>query len=502
MNPIQATEAKPVRILSIDDDQEIQALLQVWLNKAGFELTTRLDPSFALQELKQAKEQGAQPYDLILCDIQMPDMDGLEFVSSLIQSKIKVPVVLMTAHGSMETAIQAIRRGATDYLIKPFQSNELLLTIERVLKITRLEQDNTALREELKQAWTCGEMLGKSSSMQNLFSMVRRVATTHVNVLITGESGTGKELIARAVHNLSPRADKPFIALNCAAVPESLLESELFGHARGSFTGATQARRGLFEEASGGTLFLDEIGDMAFPLQAKLLRVLQERKVRPLGENKDRDVDVRIIAATHTNLRQSIRDGKFREDLYFRLSVIPVSAPALRERGDDILFLAQHFLEKFSHLHGVSLKGFEPAAVERLLSYRWPGNVRELQNTVERAVILAEKDVLQAKDIVLAAEHEHSNASMDTTPTKMTTSISDQSRGHSATSGNLEEECLPLREIEGRHIQYVLEKTGGKKELAARLLGIDRKTLYRKEKELNLGNEQEEQMETKEQAAV
>ena len=295
---------------------------------------------------KLAQDQADGDIDLIISDIKMPQMDGLEFTSRLQTLRPEIPIILITAFGSIETAIEAMRRGAFHYVVKPFKLTEMAVQVDRALEHRKLQRDNTALRQEVKKSWALGNVIGKSAGMKAVFELVQRVSQATANVLITGESGTGKEMVARAIHQSGPRANKPFIAINCTAIPETLLESELFGHAKGSFTGAIQRKRGLFEEAEGGTLFLDEIGDMNVALQSKLLRVIQERKVRAVGDNVTKDVDVRIIAATHKDLKLAIKEGRFRDDLYYRLSVIPIVIPPLRHRPEDIPLLAEHFLKK------------------------------------------------------------------------------------------------------------------------------------------------------------
>lgn len=347
------------------------------------------------------------------------------------------------------------------YVSIRFEITQLKLYEEQLKARTEgLEQLNTKLAQDLKRTWALDDIVGKSHGMRTVFELITRVSGAMANVLITGESGTGKEMVARAIHNAGPRKAKPFVAINCTAIPDTLLESELFGHAKGSFTGAIQRKRGLFEEADGGTLFLDEIGDMPVALQSKLLRVIQEKKVRAVGDNTPHDVDVRIIAATHKDLKAAIREGLFREDLYYRLSVIPIQVPPLRERSEDIPLLAEHFLRKYSATNGGRVQGFTPEAMARLMSLRWDGNVRELENMIERLVVLAPGSLIEAADI----------------PTNESKS-SDQL--YLATT----QDFPTLEQIEKRYIRMVLDKTGGRKDRAAQILGINRRTLYRKERE-------------------
>ncbi|NUM88832.1 MAG: sigma-54-dependent Fis family transcriptional regulator, partial [Bdellovibrionales bacterium] len=384
----------------VDDDGEMRALLQDFLGSEGYRTTVFPLALMALQEFKkQAQGLGGCDVDLIITDLKMAQMDGMEFLRQMQKENSDIPIVLITAFGSIDTAIEAMRNGAYHYLVKPFKLAEISVTVERALERRRLARENSLLRSEIKQGFKMGNIIGKSQAMRAIFDLVSRVAQSTANVLITGESGTGKEVIAKAVHYAGSRASKPFVAINCTAIPETLLESELFGHAKGSFTGAIQRKKGLFEEATGGTLFLDEIGDMSPQLQAKLLRVLQERKIRPVGDNNMIDVDVRIIAATHKDLKAAIREGRFREDLFYRLSVIPIAIPALRDRVEDIPLLAEHFLAKYSAANGSRVCGFTKAAMAKLMKLRWEGNVRELENLVERAVVLTQGEWIEEGDI-------------------------------------------------------------------------------------------------------
>jgi two-component system response regulator HydG len=455
------------KIVIVDDEQEMRSLLSDFLESEGYETKCFPVATDALEALSPGGALGADhsagDIDLIISDIKMPQMDGLEFTSRLQTLRPEIPVVLITAFGSIETAIEAMRRGAFHYVVKPFKLAEIAVQVERAVEHRKLRRDNTALRQEVKKNFSMGNVIGKSNAMKAIFDLVARVAQATANVLITGESGSGKEMVARAIHQAGPRAMKPFIAINCTAIPESLLESELFGHAKGSFTGAIQRKRGLFEEAEGGTLFLDEIGDMNPLLQSKLLRVIQERKVRSVGDNVDRPMNVRIVAATHKDLKAAIREGRFREDLFYRLSVIPIVIPSLRSRRDDIPLLADFFLKKYSAMNNSRVKGFTKRATAKLLEQKWEGNVRELENVVERAVVLSSGDLIDDCDIP--------NAEAQNADTFFSGAV---------------EDFPTIAQLEERYIKVVLEKTAGRKDKAAQILGMNRRTLYRKERDYGL----------------
>jgi DNA-binding NtrC family response regulator len=459
-------------ILVIDDDKEMRSLLSDFLEAEGYRVSTFPLAVEALQALRGDFEKVSGEVDLIITDLNMAQMDGMEFLRRSSRERPSVPVILITAFGSIDTAIEAMKSGAYHYIVKPFKLSEVRATVERGIEKRRIMQENQILRQEVRQQWQLQNVIGKSPAMRAIFDLVGRVAGSTANVLITGESGSGKEVIARAIHGAGPRAGKPFVAINCTAIPETLLESELFGHAKGSFTGAIGRKRGLFEEASGGTLFLDEIGDMSPSLQAKLLRVLQERKIRPVGDNNLIDINVRVIAATHKNLRKAIQEGAFREDLFYRLSVIPIEVPSLRNRAEDIPLLAEHFLRKYSAANGRQMKGFTKEALAKLLRLRWEGNVRELENLVERAVVLAPSDWIDAPDLP-------------------GTEAGDFESFFRAGTGDLP----TIEELEKRYIRLVLDKMGSHKEKAAQTLGINRRTLYRKEREYGWVKESEEESE-------
>ncbi|MCM0607163.1 MAG: sigma-54-dependent Fis family transcriptional regulator [Xanthomonadaceae bacterium] len=462
---ISQVSTKKGHIVVIDDDREMRSMLQDFLTAEGYEITTFPLAIDALKALRPggSLEKGSPSIevDLIISDLKMAQMDGMEFLKILQKERHEIPVILITAFGSIDTAIEAMKNGAYHYIVKPFKLAEMRVAIERSMEKRILSKDNEILRQEIRKNFAMGDtFLGRSPSMQQIFSLVKKVSHSIANILITGESGTGKEMVARAIHNSGSRASKPFIAINCTAIPESLLESELFGHAKGSFTGAIQRKKGLFEEASGGTLFLDEIGDMSPSLQAKLLRVIQERKVRPVGDNQMIDVDVRIVAATHKDIKAAIKEGLFREDLFYRLSVIPISIPPLRDRQEDIPLLAQHFLEKYSAQNGSQVRGFSPKVIDKLLKLKWEGNVRELENVIERAVVLATGSLIEESDIPNAdvqSPDQFFNQSTQNFPT--------------------------LAQLEEKYMKLVLDKTSGRKDKASQILGINRRTLYRKERE-------------------
>lgn len=450
-------------IIVVDDDNEMREMVTEFLSKAGYQITAFPMATKAFEHLKAIndREGNLDGIDLVLSDIQMPEMDGIEFVERMKKLSPEIPVILVTAFGSIQSAIEATRVGAYDYIVKPFKLAEVEVRVGRGVQVRHLKMENQVLRSEVQRGWSAGRLIGKSKAMHSVFELVDRVSKANANVLITGESGTGKEMVARGIHEGGPRANKPFVAINCTAIPESLLESELFGHAKGSFTGAVARKRGLFEEAEGGTLFLDEIGDLDMALQAKLLRVLQERKIKAVGDNTYKDIDVRIVAATHKDLSEAIKDGRFREDLYYRLAVIPIHIPPLRHRKEDIPILARFFLQKYGSANHSPVKGFSAAAVEKLMNYRWDGNVRELENIIERVVVLSSKEIIDAQDLPIAGG---------------TDSVEEFFAGAISS--------LPtIDDLERRYIKYVLEKTGGRKEKASQILGINRRTLYRKERE-------------------
>ena len=385
------------RVLLVEDDPEMLEMVREYLESEGYAVVAVGRATEAMATLRR------ESCDAVVTDLRMPDGDGMEVLRIARETQGDAPTILITAFGTIETAIQAIREGAYDYVTKPFALEEISLLLEKALEARQLREENRRLREVATDRYRFDNLLGSSPSMQTVFSRIRQAAPSDVNVLITGESGTGKELVAKALHFNSARAKRPFVPINCAAVPAGLLESELFGHVKGAFTGAVGSRRGLFREANGGTLFLDEIGDMAPELQAKLLRVIEDRTVRPVGSDERLPLDVRLIAATNQDLPARILAGQFRDDLYYRLAVIPIQLPPLRERKDDIPLLAGHFLRRATGAAGKAISGFTPEAMAALLRHGWPGNVRELENVVERAVTLTPDNQIMPAALLLEA---------------------------------------------------------------------------------------------------
>jgi DNA-binding NtrC family response regulator len=442
------------RILIIDDDTSMLDTLQAELESRDYEVAVERAPDIALRRLAEGD------FSVVLTDINMRGMSGVDLCKEVVSLREETPVIVMTAFASVELAVGAIRAGAYDFVTKPFAIDALVVAIERALKHRDLREEVKRLRRVVDELHPCDEMVGESAAMKKMFDIVLRVAETDATVLVAGESGTGKELVSRMVHDRSPRSKGPFVAISCAAMPEPLLESELFGHTKGAFTDARTARPGLFAKASGGTLFLDEVGEMPLGMQAKLLRALQERKVRPVGGDLEVPFDVRIVAATNRDLEGEVRRGTFREDLFYRINVVQVQVPPLRARENDPLLLAQSFLKRCSSNRDGRVLGFKSSAAERITSYSWPGNVRELQNCIERAVALAQFDHIGVEDL----------------PDRV---------AHSKSTHGVPETCdpaavLPMDEVERRHIGQVLIALNGNKASAARLLGMDRRTLYRK----------------------
>jgi DNA-binding NtrC family response regulator len=385
------------RIVVIDDDPGLAEAIQLLLSTSGYEAEHFGGLRAGLRAI------ATTDVDLVITDLKLPDGTGLEAIRSIKEAKPDVPIILMTSYSSVESAIEALRTGAIDYIIKPFDNAEFLHSIERALNERRIRRENAILRRHLRNAHSSRQIIGESAGIKRVLELVGKVAPSDASVLIQGESGTGKELVALGLHYASHRADGPFVPINCAAIPRELLESELFGHAKGAFTGATEHSEGLIREANGGTLFLDEISELALALQVKLLRVLQDREVRPVGGKQVSTVDVRFVAATNKDIKLAMEQGQFRKDLYYRLNVIGVLVPPLRERGADVHLLAQHFVEYHSRLMGKRIRKIAPDLREFLGTYHWPGNVRELENLIERAVILADSDTLTAKDLTEAA---------------------------------------------------------------------------------------------------
>jgi two-component system, NtrC family, response regulator len=381
------------RILVVDDEQNARDGLTTILREEGYEVVEAADGEAGSEKLTQFNP------DAVLCDIKMPRMDGLSLLKKVRGDGFDTPFIMVTAFGSIETAVEAMRSGAQDYITKPVDVSAVLVKLEKVLETRQLKRDNSMLRERLHERYRFNNIVGESGELQAVFDVVKRAAPTKATVLVLGESGTGKELVAQAIHEESPRRDKPFVKVNCAALSETLLESELFGHEKGSFTGAAGKREGRFELADGGTLFLDEIGDVTPALQVKLLRVLQQKEFERVGGTQTLKVDVRVVAATNKDLGAEVKVGKFREDLYYRLNVVSVTLPPLRKRKSDVPALVSHFIEKYNEVHGKTVKGLAPGTLNALLSYDWPGNVRELSNVVERAVVLARENELTSDDL-------------------------------------------------------------------------------------------------------
>ena len=455
------------RILIIEDDIDTQDLLTSFFKQKNYAVVAYDDAEKAFEDLKANRTHC----DVILSDLMLPTISGIEFTKKIKTLKIDVPIILITSNKKVEIAVEAIQAGAFDFVVKPLHFAELLITIERALRMTSLKQENSTLKTavQLQAGLTnIDGIVGRSPGFKQALDLARRVSNSASNVLITGESGTGKEIIAKAIHNLGNRKKSNFVAINCSSIPENLLESELFGHSKGAFTGAAEKRIGLFEEAEGGTLFLDEIGDLSPSLQAKLLRVLQERKIKRIGENQFRNVNVRIISATHKDLRKGISDKTFREDLFFRLNVIPIWIPPLRERKEDIVPLAEFFLKKFAAINNSRVRAFSKDALELILGNEWSGNVRELENAVERAVVLSESDMINASDIS-SIEHVEDKRKPDFFDFKKVTN----------------NKILTIDELVKMYIQYILNINQGAKEKTARDLNIDRKTLYRRLSEID-----------------
>ena len=459
------------RIFVVDDDLVARDLLTEALKKEGYEVE-------AFSGGREAIERGGQTrVDLVLTDIRMGTVDGLEVLREFKRFSPDTSIVLLTSFGSLEGAIEAIKQGAYDYLAKPFKKEEIKLVVQRSLEHARLVRENARFREELKERVEWTHLVGSSPAMLEVYKLVARVSVGKSTVLLEGESGTGKELIARAIHANSPRCERPFIPVNCAALPDTLLESEMFGHEKGAFTGAVGAKAGLFEAANGGTLFLDEIGELGPALQVKLLRVMQDQEVRRVGGTGSVKVDVRVIAATNRDLAAQVKEGKFRDDLYYRLNVVRIVLPSLVDRREDIPMLAHHFLQKFASGAAHAVKGFLPETMALLKQYRWPGNVRELENAIERAVSLSHGPLLVPEDLPEVIRQGQMVAE-DARPSKET---------------DLGEAFLTLEEVEKRHLVRVLKETKGNKVKAAKILGIDRRTLYRMAERfgLDLGEDRE-----------
>lgn len=445
------------RILIVEDEETLRNTLSGVLGEEGYEVVAKEDGASAIAIIRK------ENFDLVITDLKMPGMDGIELLQKVMDMCPQTFVILMTAYGTVETAVEAMQKGAYDYIMKPFLFEDVLNKLKRLFQYRRVALENQLLRQELEERYDFHNIIGESQEMQSVIELVKKVAPTKSTVLISGESGTGKELIARAIHYNSPRKAEGYIPITCSAIPENLLESELFGHKKGAFTGADREKKGLFEVAQEGTILLDEIGDMPQTLQAKLLRAIEEKEILPLGGTKPIQVDVRIIAATNKDLSKEAEKGNFREDLYYRLNVVGIQLPPLRERRDDIPLLVRHFIQKLNKELKKNFRGVDNDGMRALLNAPWKGNVRELENVIERAMILGEGEFITLADLPGGIE------------------IGERSDSGGSTTGNLGE---ILRETEKRHIQRVLKETNGDKQKAAKTLGLSLSSLYRKIEEL------------------
>jgi DNA-binding NtrC family response regulator len=442
----------PPKILVIDDEDSMCNFMEIMLSKQGYSVDTVTSGKAGVGLLKENN------YDLVIADLNMPEMTGIDVLKTVRSFKKEQELIVMTAYASVDTAIEAMKQGAADYITKPFKVDEIKMIIEKAINRKHLMDENSTLKRQLQSDNSFDKFIGTSESIVKLKKLARRVASSESTVLIRGESGTGKDLIARAIHHHSPRCSGPFVTINCAALPETLLESELFGHKKGSFTGAIKDKEGLFSVAGGGTFFLDEVGNTSLSIQVKLLRVLEDKKITPVGDTKPVDVDVRLIAATNADLEEDVKAGRFRKDLFYRLNVIPVHIPPLRERREDIPLLVDYFITRYCARVKAGNKKISDAAMRILVAYPWPGNVRELENTIERAVLLSRSDTLDAVDFPERLHQPEPIALVKETEPATPT----------------------LESIEKAYIQYVITQTDGKKAEAARILGIDASTLYRK----------------------
>ncbi|MGZ3614683.1 MAG: sigma-54-dependent transcriptional regulator [Thermodesulfobacteriota bacterium] len=443
-----------MKILVVDDEAPVRDMIRKGLSQMG-----GYDVEVAQNGVEAVEKVEKDVFDLVLTDLKMPEMDGLELLKTIKGTRPEIMVILLTAFGSIETAVEAMKIGANDYITKPIDLNELLLHVSKAQKENLLIKENRLLRMEVRKKFEFNNIIGKSKKMQEIFSLIEKVGPGSSTVMIYGGSGTGKELVAKAIHYNGPRADRPFIPFNCGAIPETLVESELFGHTKGAFTGAVQMKKGLFEEANGGTLFLDEISTILPSVQVKLLRVLQEKEVMKVGSTERTKIDVRMIAATNENLEENMKKGKFREDLFYRLHVFPIFLPDLKERREDIPLLAYHFLDIYTKEAKKEIKGISKEAIKLLLEYHWPGNVRELENTIERAVVMTDQDYLTPSDL----------------PRDLMEGISEMiKRGV--------KDRKSLDDIKSEYIKEILKEVGGNKRIAAEILRVNPRTLYRFEK--------------------
>ena len=448
-------------ILIVEDEPKMLRLLELNLADDGYTTRTASTAENGLKIL------ASDRIDLVLSDVKLPGMNGLEFLQAVKRANAAIPVVMMTAYGTVETAVEAMKDGASDFVLKPFSIEEIKLIVRKELEVRRLHEENRQLREALGQRYQFDNIVANSPGMQEVLATVEQVAPTNATVLLGGESGVGKDMIARAIHQHSRRVNGPFIKINCTAIPENLLESELFGYEKGAFTGATTSKPGKFELADKGTIFLDEIGDMPGSLQVKLLRVLQEREFERLGGTRTIKVDVRVVAATNQDLRAALEQGTFREDLYYRLNVVPISIPPLREHKEDIPYLVDHFIRKFAESSGKSIAGITPEAMKLLVDFHWPGNVRELENIIERAGVMANGPRIEVGDIRLDIAR----------PTGTRAGLDAHAVAADGSALPLLPEGLTLEQFEDKLIQEALQRAGGNKSQAARLLGLSRNAL-------------------------
>jgi len=457
----------PRRILIVDDEESFRSMLTVILKKEGYEVESAANGEEGLQRL------SASDFDHVLCDIRMPQMDGLEFLEESKKAGAEVPIIMMSAYGTVDTAIEAMKLGAYDYISKPFKPDEIILTLKKAEERERLRRENELLKKEVKKEYRFENIVSKNQKMTKIFETIQKVAPYKSTVLITGESGTGKELVAKAIHYNSDRAKRLFVPVNCGAIPENLLESELFGHVKGAFTDAIRTKKGLFEEADGGTIFLDEIGELPAQLQVKLLRVLQDGQIRRVGDSKSIQIDVRVIAATAKNLSDEVREGRFRDDLFYRLNVLHLSIPPLRERKEDIPLLVQHFINKYNQMLNKQIQEISPKALESLMNYKWSGNVRELENTIERAVVLCDGQRIEFENLP-SQIRDFKNEIIPLQVAEEEYSIK-----------------KAMRQLEIGLIQKALKKTKGNHTQAARLLEISHRALLYKIKDYGITGREE-----------
>jgi len=450
-------------VLVVDDEKNMQTVMRMVLEEAGHRALLADNAEAALAQIQNPN------LDVIVTDLRMPGMSGEDFVRRARDERPDVPVIVVTAHGTIRSAVERLRDGAADYLTKPFEPEQFEMSVTNAIRLHDILRENAQLKAAITQAQSGRRIIGESASTARLLEEIRRVAPYKTSVLITGESGTGKELVARTLHEMSPRSDKPWVAINCSAIPRDLLESELFGYVKGAFSGATQTRAGRLEQAQGGTLFLDEIGDLDLALQAKLLRVLQEREYSPLGSDQLREIDIRFLAASNRDLEAFVHTGQFREDLYYRLNVYHIDVPPLRNRQQDVPLLAEHFLQQLMGDTGKLVKGFTSEALDTLARYHWPGNIRELRNAIERALLSARSDRIALDDLPLYVRRVQAAAANDAPTRAETVPLDDW-----------------LAEVERRAIQEALAACGGVQARAARRLGISERSLWHRIKKLNI----------------